>query len=339
MRSTCVLATALLAASTAHAEPLTRRGRGVSYLDGGGAGPLAGVGSRSASACTRVAFDVEFSKATWDPAAHRLLIENSHAYAGKHTIGDVVLMATGTTRTGSKLALAVHLRIDKSGERFQVDLHPHALPGTPLEGAEVEPWEVVLGDGKKQEVVYTRDKGQKALLERSLVSRLLSVELSPLAAAGTAGAGSPLDLSVRMLGKQLLRLELLPAPGASPSSVAQLLQSGSFSLRITPRTHLLPRKDIARDVFLYGLEAAPAIADLARTGFKKGEPLMLSASAGKGQLTFRGRTSEMKDVVEATRAFLEFNSLGIALRIKADERLAALNAPAPAPAPAPAKAK
>jgi hypothetical protein len=139
-----LLAVALRAAGTLAAEPPAvekLRGPGAHYFAGAVRCPLAAVGSRAAELSNRIVLDDGYSRVTVDRRTHRIVFHNTHRYARRTLIGDVVLLGTGTTEKGATAPVAVHLKIDRDERRFRAALHPHPTVREKVVAVELEPFE------------------------------------------------------------------------------------------------------------------------------------------------------------------------------------------------------
>src|SRR5262245_32262567 len=138
------LVVALTAAGAAADDIERLEGRGVYYVRGHVRCPLAGVGTRAADASNRIALDDDASQVTVDHAAHRIVFRNTRAYARRTIVGDVLLLGDGTTKTEGRVPFGVHLKIEKSGERFHTSVHPHPTTRAAVVDADLEPFEVFV---------------------------------------------------------------------------------------------------------------------------------------------------------------------------------------------------
>ncbi len=100
-------------------------GRGVYYFDGPVRSPLAGTGTRGAYATNRVALDDDHTTVSVDTDASRIVFANTHRYSTATIIGDLVLLGSGRNQAGDDVPFAIHLKIEKRGDAFKAQVHPH----------------------------------------------------------------------------------------------------------------------------------------------------------------------------------------------------------------------
>ena len=143
-------------------------GRGVTYFDGRIRCPYAGLGARGDQASNRLALDDGESQVTIDrdaPPHHR----REHAplpVQANHRRSDLPRHRQG--RSGARVPLAVHLKLEKKKAKISIDLHPHWTMRGKLTAPELDPFEVVYNDGATEKVVATGDDLLRAATETKL---------------------------------------------------------------------------------------------------------------------------------------------------------------------------
>ena len=301
------------------------RGRGVYYFDGVVRCPLAGIGSRGANASNRVALDDEFSSAQIDRAAHRIVLTNAHRYARRQIIGDVLLLAIGTTSAGARVPVGVHLKIEKQGDRFRAAVHPHPTVRDRIVAAEYEPFTVVLSNGKSDSVALTADSTMEAIRNPGLTSRLANIfvqvtdYLDGVPLIPTQPDARLVDLAVgfgiNALNLKVARIELISlaaanAPLITRGAVGEMLHGGAWELRITSLTPFMPREEFDRDFFLLGLDHLPVLRPVIEHGLKQGERVVVGYRDGKGFIGVGSATTEIPNPADVARAYMEFTFVG-----------------------------
>lgn len=300
--------------------PPTLTGRRVHWFEGGDFCPLAGAGTRSATACSRIAFDDATSSAEIDRAHHRIALRNVAQFDHKTLIGDVLLQGTTTLASGERLPIAVHLMVSKRGKSFDTRIHSHAVSREKGKSYQLEPWTVSLSNGEKETVVLTPEKALEAVRDPGLAAKLAEqlvevrddlpeVKPDPKAPLRYVAAVS-VGVGLGAAAKYVARADLLVAREGAPKTVAELLRSGTWELRISCLSHLLPKDVFRRDLFLYGLEGNPVLAKAEKDGLEKGQTLTLAMHAGKGTLVLGDAAAELPDAVDSARGFLEMSFLG-----------------------------
>ena len=320
------LATTLLLFATAHAGDAERlQGRGVYYLTGRVRAPLAGLGTRSANASNRIALDDDASVVTIDRATGRIVFRNAHRYPARTIVGDVLLLGVGTTEHEGRVPFGVHLKIEKQGDRFHTSVHPHPTTRARVLEPDLEPFEVLVSDGKSETRVLSPEQARKAIREPELTARvanlLLQVEDHTAGkaivadAAGsrlvdlTIGYGAP-GMNLKVARVQVLSLDPANASLVERGALAEMLARGSWELRLSPTVLTLPKSEFDRDLFLFGLDDVAVLAPLKTRGLRRGETLVVGYRDGKGFVALDDRRAEIAHPDDVARAYLEYHLLG-----------------------------
>jgi hypothetical protein len=305
-------------------EPQVISGRGVSYFDGRVRCPFAGLGARGPQASNQLAlYDAE-SRVTVDRARERITIVNPHVYPSRQIIADLTFLGTARAEDGSRVPLAVHLKIEKKKATISTDLHPHWTVRGKLTAAEVEPFEIVYSDGTTEKVVATGDDLLRTATETkvsyTIAGALIEVRdnlqgRAPSLAPGTALADLSVGVGSKHINTMFVRAELRSLDAGNAALAGQpppvLLTRGAWELRLTSLSRLLPLETLKRDLFLIGIDRVSAVAaGIARGGVKKGEALVFTFRAGKGRVAWGDKEDELPGSLDVARSFLEFNFLG-----------------------------
>lgn len=299
-------------------------GRGVHYFDGAIRSPLAGIGSRGDYSSNRLAIDDEHSTVSIDVSTHRIVLANDHNYRSKTIVGDVVLLARGTTERGDEIPCAVHVKVEKRGTTFSVDVHPHPTSRDSLRNVQVEPYTIVARGPKGDATLATPERLRKTIEEPELAARLAEIFVQ----ANDQLAGQPIsanrldarlvDVTIgfgfKKLNLKVGRFELISKdpmnePLIRQASLAQMIARGAWELRITAMSWL-PPSEFTRDVFLFGLDAVPFLRRLERDGLRMGEALIIGFQNGRGYVQFGSDRAEIAQPADVARAYLEFHFIG-----------------------------
>lgn len=323
----------------------TFSGRGINYFEGRVRCPLAGVGQRAAYASNRVALDDPNSRVIVDRAQGRITVTNSHAYPDRQVIADLMFLGEATTQDGRHVPLGVHLKLEKKKNTVDVDLHPHWTARTALHDPELEPFDILVSDGKTERTVVTRDELLRTAVENKIKYRIensvievrdnLEGQPRPRSlAAGSALADLSLGFGSKHLNKMLLRAELRSIDQSNTAlagkPVVSLLTRGAWELRLTSLSSLLSQETLRRDLFLLGLDGLPVVTVGLKHGLAKGESLAFQFRAGHGRVMWGAASQDFDGALDVARAFLELNFLG-ALLAQQVAASAAEAAPAPPP--------
>jgi len=306
------------------AAPPVISGRGVTYFDGRVRCPFAGLGARGPQASNQLALDDAASRVTIDPVRRRITIVNTQVYRTKQIIADLTFLGTARAEDGARVPLAVHLKLEKKKAKISTDLHPHWTVRGKLTAAELEPFEVIYGDGTTEKVVATGDDLLRTATETkisySMAGALIEVQdnlegHAPSLATGAALADVSVGVGSKHINTMFVRADLRSLDAANAALAGQppavLLTRGAWELRLTCLSRLLPQETLRRDLFLLGIDQLPAVAaGLARGGVKKGESLVFTFRGGKGRIAWGSQEDELPASLDVARTFLEFNFLG-----------------------------
>jgi hypothetical protein len=311
--------------ATAPAEPQTYEGRGVYYFEGSVESPLAGLGSRASHATNRLVLDDEHSVVTVDRNRHQIHVRNTHGYKRNALVGCLTLLGRGTTASGEEVPLGVHLKIHKSGKFFTARLHPHPTVRDEITSAVFEPFEVVLFNGKKEEVVLTPEQAVEAVRDPALTARLAQIFLNVndylegVALTPEQPDARLVDLSIGFgsgrLGVAVVRVKLLSksadnAPLVRSGALREMFERGEWEFRIESKSPSLAKSDLARDFFLFGIDDLPVLDPVKERGLRYGQALVVGFQDGKGYIGMGEERAEFADPAGVARAYMEFHFVG-----------------------------
>lgn len=151
------------------------RGRGVYYFDGPVRSPLAGIGTRGDSATNRIALDDDHTTVTVDTDAQRIVFSNPHRYASSTLIGDLVLLGLGTDRGGGEVPCAVHLKVEKRGDAFKAQVHPHPTSRAKLSQLRLAAYTVAARGGGAESLLLTPEQARRVIEQPELTARLANL--------------------------------------------------------------------------------------------------------------------------------------------------------------------
>jgi hypothetical protein len=297
--------------------------------------PLAGVGSRAAHESNRLALENDDSVVTIDRAARRITVRNTRHYPHKTLIADLLFLADGKTASGARTPIAIHLEIFKTGEALSLDLHRHLRTQEPLVDADFEPFDVVVEGGARPVTVYTPKRAMD-LVRRPSLAHLLVKALMAMrdnlrgvrqdprtpgyrVADLSLGFGA-LGVEWTLVRAQLLSLSKGNAELIARGSVADMLREGAWEMSLTALSDKWLPEVVKRDLFLFGLEDRPLLADVRARGLTRGETLAFRFEKGRGEIALDSRTEELPGAVDVARAYLEFHMLGGLLAEQAERR-------------------
>ncbi len=319
----------------AQAEPTAQsfHGRGVHRFDAATC-PLAEIGSFK-QGCNRVALDDDSSVVEIDPAAHSIVFRNDQSYPSKKIVGDVLIMGTALTEAGAIVPVAVHVVVKKKGNKFVAKPHSHVVTRESLKQVDVGGYTITLDDGKKRTVAVTPAAARDAILDPGLAAKLAeafieihdNLETSKLPKKHDAVADITIAIGLGKAAKDVVRAQLLAGGDqVTPKSAGELFGRGNWEVRMTALSSLVPKDVVRRELFLYGLEAVPALKPIMEDGLRKGQSLVFSMKQGKANAALDDTSAPIEGGVDVARAFLEQSFIGAILEHKTQLALATASA-------------
>lgn len=308
------------------------RGRGIHYFAGRVRCPLAGVGSRADDASNRLALEHANTEVTIDRAAGRITVCDERAYRERTVVADLMFLAEGETASGERSPFSIHLKVLKTGHRYSIDLHRHLRKPVRMVRAIYEPFEVVVLDRGRTEVVFDRRRVEQMLGKPALALRLVKAlmtlhdhdegEPDPgrpgfRVADFSLGFGA-LGLEYRLLRAQLISLDAANAPLIAQGSLAEMMREGRWELKLTALSEKWLPELVQRDLFMYGLEDVPLLRELRTRGMRKDQTLAFRFSRGFGEIVVDGVAAPLPSALDVARAYAEFHLLGGLLAERAE---------------------
>lgn len=308
--------------------------RGVYFFDGRVRCPMAGVGSRGEYASNRLALDNADSTVTLDREAGRITVDNRVSYADKAVIADLAFLAEGVHPGGDRSPFAIHLKIFKTGDKVSVDLHRHLRSQAEMVDVEVEPFEVIVTGGRRQQVVLDQKAIDRLCKKPGLALRLVKslmamrdnlegVRQDP-ETPGFKVADLSLGFGTRRLAWMMCRAELvsLSADNAElirGAPVTEMLRDGAWELKLSIHTDRYLPDVVKRDLFLFGLDEQPLLAGARERGLRKGQTMSFRFERGQGALGVDGEIEPMAGALDVARDYIEFHMLGGLLAEEAEK--------------------
>ena len=104
----------------------------------------------------------------------------------------------------------------------------------------------------------------------------------------------------------LIRAEVRSLDAANAALAGQppatLLARGSWQLRLTAMSSLLPQETLRRDLFMLGIDRLPVVAaGIARGGLKKGETLAFTFRHGMGRVSWGDKEDDLPAPLDVAR--------------------------------------
>jgi len=311
------------------------RARGIYFFSGRVACPFAGIGVRPGDASNRLVLDSADTEVTIDRASGRISVRDDKAYAKKTTVADLMFLATGISEAGDHIPFSIHLKVQKTGHKYSVDLHRHLRNQTAIVRADYEPFTVTATDGDTTVTVLDRKLADDLISKPSLALRVVKalmamkdntegVSQDPArvgyrVADLSVGFGA-LGLSYMMARAQLVSLDPGNAPLIERGNVVDMLREGAWEMRLTAMSEKWLPEVVRRDLFLYGLEELPLLRDVRARGLRKGQTLAFRFSKGSGEIVLDGKAAPLPEALDVARAYLEFHMLGGLIAEHAESR-------------------
>lgn len=299
--------------------------RGIFFFDGKVACPFAGLGSRGEHTSNRLVLDSSDTHVTIDRDARTIVVRDDKAYKEKTTVADLMFLSTGYAADGTALPFSVHLKVQKQGHKYSVDLHRHLRNQTKMVRADYEAYTVTAFDGGRATVVLDKARTDELIIEPSFALRVVKalmamkdhtegVKQDP-AQVGyrvvdlSVGFGA-LGLEYMMARAQLVSLDKANAPLIERGSVPEMLREGAWEMKLTALSEKWLPEVVMRDLFLYGLDELPLLAEVKKRGLKKNQTLSFKFSKGEGSAALDGVSVPLPNALDVARAYMEFHMLG-----------------------------
>jgi hypothetical protein len=306
-------------------EPTTYRGRGIYFFRGRVTCPLAGIGSRPGDASNRLVLDDTATEVTIDRASGRITVRDDRAYDEKTVVADLMFLADGCSERGERVPFSIHLKVQKTGHKYSVDLHRHLRNQIPMVRAEYEPFEVIATDRGRPLVLLDRRRTDELITKPSLALRVVKALMAMRdhtagvaqdpAQAGyrvadlSVGFGA-LGLEYMVARAQLVSLDAANAPLIEAGSVPAMLRDGAWEMKLMALSDKWLPEVVRRDLFLYGLDEVPLLREVRARGLRKGQTLAFRFAKGKGELALDGEAAPLPGALDVARAYIEFHMLG-----------------------------
>lgn len=309
------LAALLLAGASAAADAAEFTGRGLFSFKSDSGCPFPALAPTGE--CNRVALDDNGTRATLDSAAHTIRFTNTRRYADKTVVGDVLLQGSGQARGGQRVPLTFHALLSRAGDQWSISNHAHAPVAGTFTNIRIDPYRVIVHDGKGERVLLTPAKIDQALASPSLAARLAKafVQMDD----NRANAGASPDITVALgLGRMAVPVVRatfdvpLDAAGTRPT-VSDALRAGHWSFELQALSGRIPHDVIRRELFLYGLDSLPAVQPLMQQAWPAQATLRVGAADGKGYVRYGDQQQDFAGAEDAARAFLQGSFVGLAL--------------------------
>lgn len=309
--------------------------RGIYFFSGRVTCPLAGIGSRGDDESNRLVLDDADTEVTIDREHGTITVRNDTAYAKKTTVADLMFLADGFAADGSRTPFSIHLKVQKTGHKYGVDLHRHLRNATPIVRADYEPFVVTAHDGTSSTVVLDRERADQLITKPSLALRVvkalmaMSDNLDGVQQDPTKPGYRVADLSVgfgalgfnyMMARAQLVSLDPRNHELIERGSVPDMLRDGAWEMRLTALSDKWLPEVVQRDLFLYGLDEIPLLRDVRARGLRKGQTLAFRLHKDGGELALDGQTAPLPGAHDVARAYIEFHMLGGLLAEAAERR-------------------
>lgn len=304
------LALPLLLAIGSSAHAAEWRGRGIHALPSNGSCPFGELG---VTECNRIALDDGHTRAHLDQTG-KISFRNTHDYKDEATVADLLVHGRGATSDGVPVHLSFHLVLSKEGQRWSVNTHVHAPVVGNFDQVEIHGYTVEVNGPNGAEILLTPQQMRQALEQPSYKTRL-AAKFVQIRDNRANADGSP-DITVA-LGRSKLAASVLRArlhgPAYRDDDLTALFKTGTWALELTALSRHLPREVIRREMFLYGLEALPALQPLLGEGLRKNDSLVIGATKGNGYVRFHGKTVPFAQAREAVRRYLQQSFIGMVL--------------------------
>lgn len=310
----CVLATLMLYGARAHAANVGFSGRGVFHFASASGCPPGGVDSAQAN-CNRIALDQAGARATLDTDNHAIEFVSDANQRHETVIGDVLLQGSGTSEQGQRVPLSLHILLRRDGSKWDLDSYIHAPVGGRFSDVALDPYQISVRDGARRRVLLSAEHARRMFARPSLTRRLARAFVDVQAAdpAHPDKGGIMVTLGVGKLSTAVLRAAFAPELPVAPASLDQAFQNGEWSIQLQALSNHIPAWVVQRELFLFGLEAHPALQPSRGAGFRQRDTLTFGAHEGKGFLRFNDQQGPFDGADAAGHAFMQESFMGLIL--------------------------
>ncbi|WP_024678530.1 hypothetical protein [Pseudomonas syringae] len=296
----------------AQAAPADFTGRGVFHF-----ASQSGCATTASSAdadCNRIALDVADAQASVDPQTHTIVFTSDASHDSKTVIGDVLLHGSGLADDGQRVPLSLHVLLRRSGKVWSPDTYVHAPVRGKFREIKLDPYQISVREGTGERVLFTAEQARNVLAQPSIAARVASyfVEVHPSDAKKPDANDITIALGVGKVSKSLLRASFTSdQPGAA--ELGSLLETGTWNIKLQALSGQIPVWVVQRQLFVFGLEDSPLLADVRKSGFKKLDTLEMGAVNGKGYLRYNGAEESFPAAAASGAAFLRDSFIGLIL--------------------------
>lgn len=303
------------------------RGRGVYFFAGRVRCPLAGIGERADDASNRLVLENSDTEVTIDRAAGRITVLDERAYTDRKIVADLLFLAEGQTVTGEREDLCIHLKVMKHGHRYAIDLHLHRhyKKTARLASAVYEPFEVVVSDRGRTEVVVDPKRIDKLLTKPPLALRVVKALITvrdhnegepDYRKVGYRFADFSIGFGVLGLDHLMARIQMISldaeknAPLIEGASISEMIRHGTWELNMISQSDKWLPEVVQRDIFLYGIDEVPMLHEIRAHGLRKGMNLGFRFAQGYGEIVVNGMVAPMPRTLDIARSYIEFHVNG-----------------------------
>lgn len=302
----------LTLSGVAHAAPSEFTGRGVYHFESD-SGCAAAIPNPD-KICNRVALDVPDATASVDAENHTILIASEATHDSKTVIGDVLLHGTGLSEQGQRVPLSLHVLLRRSKTKWNTDTYVHAPVRGKFSDIRLDPYQIAVREGTQERVLFTAAQAHDVLAQPSLAARAASYFIGVHASdeKNPKADDITIALGVGKVSKSLLRASFTSdQPGTADLNT--LLTGGTWNIKLQALSSQIPTWAVQRQLFIFGLEDSPLLADVRKRGFNKLDTLELGAVDGKGYLRYNGTEESFPAAATSGAAFMRDSFIGLIL--------------------------
>lgn len=271
----------------------------------------------STLACNRLALDDAHTRAQVDEGKREIRILNAASYEDEVIVADVLLHARRSAVDAQPYL--VHLVVSKKGDSWKHRLSPYAPDKKRRDGPfEFENWTVFLGQSDKP--LLSPSLVQKALGRRSLTARAKDFFVRATDLRKQPGESPAVELGLRIgplnFGFTRARFEPPQAvrQGGANVDLATALSKEDWYFDFQSLSSLVPAYLIRHDLFLFGLDTHPLMAQAMKAGYRGTERLRVGVKDGAGFVQLDDHVEPYAQATQTALVFLRDTYLGMLLR-------------------------
>ncbi|WP_332877506.1 hypothetical protein [Massilia sp. S19_KUP03_FR1] len=314
LASRLALAALMLHGVTVGAAPVEFAGRGVFHFTSASGCPPGGLDTTHTE-CNRIAIDRPDTRVGVNAENHTIVFSTGATQEKEAVVGDVLIHGSGVSEEGQRVPLSLHVLLRRAGKKWDVDSYIHAPVRGNFSSVSIDPYQIVAREGAQTRVLLTPERAHKMFADPSLRKRLARafVSVRSTSAVNAANDNITVALGLGKFSTSVLRAGFTSSNPASAGDLARTFNNGNWAIELEALSDRIPRWVVQRELFLFGLDAHPALQTLREVGFKDHDKLTFGARDGKGYLRLNDQEAPFDGAAASGHAFMQESFMGMIL--------------------------